>query len=394
VPRSRTDTTVVRIRTSIRNLWGAAICLSLLPAPAPAAVPDGFVGAMLDGPAATPGFGRARLARELDVMRSSGVETVRVAWSWEYAQPYVSWAAVPESERRRFRDVEGLPLAIAPLDELVSLAARRGLRVFPVTVHTPSWNVRQLLVDGSPPRDPEPYGPFMRALVSRYGGNGAFWREHPELPRLPIRWWQLWNEPHLSGAWAGPRWESEYAALLRVGARAVHRADRRARVVLAGITSDDVPVWDNLDAILAEGVGPEVDLVAAHVFTRRPNGVVRALERVRGTLRAYGLGRMPLGLTEWAWPSSRGRRPGGRLSWETTPRGQAARVGATLRLLGRARRRLGLRTAIHYTWLAPDRGRAWARWSGLRRIEPDGSVVAKPALAAFRRAALALRSDR
>jgi hypothetical protein len=234
----------------------------------------------------------------------------------------------------------------------------------------------------------------MHALVTRYGTGGAFWREHPELPRRPIRWWQLWNEPHLSGAWAGPRWESEYAALVRVGARAVHRADRRARVVLAGLASDDIPVWDNLDAILAEGVGPEVDLVAAHVFTRRPRDVVRALRRVRGTLRAYGLGRMPVALTEWAWPSSLGRRPGRRLSWETTPRGQAARVAATLRLLARERRRLGLRTAIHYTWLGPDRGRPWSRWAGLRRLRPDGRVVAKPALAAFRRAALALRRGR
>lgn len=351
---------------------------------------------MLDGPAARPGFGRARLARELDVMRASGVDTVRAVWSWEYVQPYASWEAVPEAERPRFRDVDGLPLAIAPLDQLVALAARRRVRVFPVTLHAPSWNARQLFVEGTPPREPAPYGPFMHALVTRYGTGGTFWREHPELPALPIRWWQLWNEPHLNAAWAGPRWESEYAELVRAGARAVHRADRRARVVLAGITSDDVPVWDNLDTILAEGVGPEVDLVAAHVFTRRPRDVVRALRRVRGTLRAYGLGRMPVALTEWTWPSSRRRRggPRPRRTWETTERGQARRVAATLRLLGRERRALGLRTAIHYTWLSADRGRHWSTWAGLRRLRPDGRVVAKPALAAFASAARALRRAR
>ena len=378
----------MRIVTSIRSFWHVGVLIVVLASAAPAAarVPEGFVGAMLDGPAATPGFGRVRLAHELDLMRSSGIGTVRVAWSWEATQPYAGWGAVPEAERPRFRDVDGLPLAVAQLDELVGLAARRGLRLLPVTVGTPSWNARRLLVPGSPPREAAPYAAFLRALVLRYGSRGAFWREHPELPRHPVRWWQLWNEPHFLGDRAAPRWESGYAALARAGARAVHAADPRARVVLAGVTTDDVPVWDNVDVLLAEGIGPEVDLVAAHVFTGTPRNVIRALRRVRATLRDYGLGRTPIALTEWSWPSSRGRQP-----WATTQRGQARRVAATLRLLGRERRRLGLRTVIHYTWLGAERGSGWAPWGGLRRMTPGGRVVSKPALAAFRRATRALR---
>ena len=140
----------------------------------------GFVGTMLDGPAAT--FDRDRLAHELDAMRASGVETVRVTWSWRDTQPYASWAAVPEAERARFRDVDGLPLSVARLDALVELAARRGLRVLPVTVYTPVWDVQRIGVLGSPPRSTRPYADFMRALVRRYGHRGAFWREHPRLP--------------------------------------------------------------------------------------------------------------------------------------------------------------------------------------------------------------------
>lgn len=360
------------------------------PAQAQARAPEGFVGTMLDGRAAT--FGRDRLARELDVMQGSGVETVRVVWSWLHTQPYVSWEAVPEAERPRFRDVGGLPLSIARLDALVELAARRGIRVFPVTVTTPAWNVRRINVLASPPRSVAPYAAFMRALVGRYGSRGTFWREHPELPQLPVRWWQLWNEPHLAGYWAAPRWWEGYASLLRAGARAVHRADRRAQVVMAGLATDRLPLWDRLDQLLAEGVGPEVDMVAAHVFTRRPRDVVRALRRVRATLRAYGLGRTPIALTEWSWPSSLGKRARRRgVPWETTERGQAARVAETLRRLGRARRELRLRTAIHYTWASRERSGGWAPWAGLRRVLPDGRVVSKPALAAFRRVARALR---
>jgi hypothetical protein len=375
----------VRIATSIRRIaYLLALTALLAPSKAAARVPDGFVGAMLDGRAEA--LGPAGLARELDVMRASGVQTVRVVWSWRDAQPYVSWDAVPEVERARFRDVGGLPLSVGRLDALVELAARRGLRVFPVAVYTPVWIVRRLGVLGSPPRAVGPYAAFLRALVGRYGSRGSFWREHPRLPRRPVRWWQLWNEPHLRDYWAAPSWWSGYAALARAAARAVHRADPRARVVLAGLTSDRLPVWDRLDQLLAEGVGPEVDMVAAHVFTSSPRNVVRALRRVRATLRDYGLGRVPIALTEWSWASSR-RGP----AWATTPRGQARRVGATLRLLAAARRRLGIRSTVYYTWASREGGRAWSSWAGLRRVLPGGRVVAKPALAAFRRAARAVR---
>ncbi|HEX8123405.1 MAG TPA: hypothetical protein VF549_19285 [Solirubrobacteraceae bacterium] len=376
----------------MRHFLLLAVSLAMLAAAAPAEAkaPAGFVGTMLDGPAARPSFGARRLARELDVMRTTGIGTLRVVWSWRRTQPYVSWAAVPRSQRARLRDVAGLPLATAPLDRLAGLAARRGIRLLPVTLETPAWNVRAF-VPGSPPREVEPYEAFMRALVSRYGSGGAFWREHPRLPRLPVRWWQLWNEPHLRVNWASRRWAAEYTRLLRAGSRGV-RADARAKVVMAGLASDAHPVWDNLDALLAEGAGTAVDVVAAHVFTRRPVDVVRALRRVRGTLRAYGLGRLPIALTEWSWPSSQGRRGGhGRLSWETTPRGQAQRVAAALRLLGRERGSLRLATAVHYTWLGTDRGRDWSAWAGLRRLLADGRVVAKPALRAFARAVRALR---
>jgi hypothetical protein len=373
----------VGIVTSIRNFAYCVVLATLaFAAPAAARVPEGFVGTMLDGPAAR--LDPPRLASELDLMRSSGVETVRTVWSWRSIQPYAAWAAVPDAERERFRDVDGLPLAVARTDALVALAARRGIRILPVTLETPSWIARRLTA-GAPPREVGPYAAFMRALVTRYGHTGGFWREHPDLPRRPVRWWQLWNEPHLSAYWAAPRWESGYAALVRGGARAVHRADARARVLLAGVTTDEVPVWDNVDALLAEGIGPEVDMVAAHVFTGTPRNVVRALRRVRATLEDYGLGRTPIALTEWSWPSSRGRQ-----SWATTERGQARRVAATLRLLARSRRALGLRTTVHYTWMSQDDGRAWSGWAGLRRFA-GGRIVSKPALAAFGRTARALR---
>ena len=41
----------------------------------------------------------------------------------------------------------------------------------------------------------------MTALIGRYGENGTFWTENPELPQAPVRTWQIWNEPHLRFQW-------------------------------------------------------------------------------------------------------------------------------------------------------------------------------------------------
>ena len=46
---------------------------------------------------------------------------------------------------------------------------------------------------------------YLAALVERYGPDGTFWTDHPELPKHPLREWQIWNEPHLPAYWDAPR---------------------------------------------------------------------------------------------------------------------------------------------------------------------------------------------
>ena len=47
-----------------------------------------------------------------------------------------------------------------------------------------------------PPRRYTDLGEFA-LLARRYGPGGSFWDRHPRLPRLPVRAWQVWNEPNL-----------------------------------------------------------------------------------------------------------------------------------------------------------------------------------------------------
>ena len=38
---------------------------------------------------------------------------------------------------------------------------------------------------------------FLRDAVDRYGPYGSFWLEHPAVPYLPIRSWEIWNEENI-----------------------------------------------------------------------------------------------------------------------------------------------------------------------------------------------------
>ena len=39
---------------------------------------------------------------------------------------------------------------------------------------------------------------YVREVVGRYGVGGTFWSDHPELPELPMREWEVGNEPNLA----------------------------------------------------------------------------------------------------------------------------------------------------------------------------------------------------
>ena len=74
---------------------------------------------------------------------------------------------------------------------------------------------------------------FLRALVGRYGPTGSFWELHPELPRDPIRTWQIWNEEN-DHRFAEAS-VSDYATLLRGAAPAIRSVDPDARILLGGL---------------------------------------------------------------------------------------------------------------------------------------------------------------
>ena len=343
----------------------AALCaVLLLAAPASArSVPRGWLGVQADGPLTEPGN---PFESEWSLMAASGVESVRAAFDWRAAQP-----------------AEAGPIDFSAMDAVVMAAAERRLPVLPVVHRTPGWAALRP-GDGaaSPPRTTAAYTSFLSALVGRYGPAGSLWSEQPALPRVPIRDWQIWNEPNLTRYWTSQPFARPYVKLLRAARRALRAADPGSRTILAGLPNES---WIALRKVYKAGGRGAFDAVALHPYTGRPRNVIRLIEFARREMRRFGDGRTPVWLTELSWPAAKGRTAGAP-GFVTTERGQASRLKLAVALLAKARKRLKIQRVVWYTWLSREGSRNAFDWSGLRRRRGDRLLSAR-SLAVFRQAA-------
>jgi hypothetical protein len=339
------------------------------------------------------------LPSELALMPTTGVEAVRYSLYWSQAQPYATAADVPAAERARFVDVGGVPTDFSVSDRLVAATARRGLRLLPTVLGAPRWDRQFPQRDFSPPARAEPFAAFLRALIGRYGPRGSFWSEHPELPRLAIRDWQVWNEESGPFFWADDdpgdlpnkrsRWVRPYIALLRASHAAVKAADPGARVVLGGLFHMS---WVSMRQLYSADrrVGRYFDVAALHPYTALPANVLLTLQLSRRVMDGRGDRTKPILITEFGWPSAAGRaRP--KLGFETNERGQAQLLRTGLNLLAAQRTRLRIAGVYWYAWAGDDQGTSVFSYAGVRHRDlSNGRMSPKPAFGALRATARAL----
>jgi hypothetical protein len=99
----------------------------------PTPVPQGFVGVDVDGPMFGPDT-PINFPNQLKTMVSSGVQSVRLAFSWAAAQPFKTDADVPEDRKADFTDVGGVPTSFKFSDMVVGDAARERVTVLPTVL--------------------------------------------------------------------------------------------------------------------------------------------------------------------------------------------------------------------------------------------------------------------
>jgi Beta-galactosidase len=269
-------------------------------------------------------------------MKRGGIDSVRVPVPWSLVEPSAGgrdWSAV---------------------DHVVGVTARRRLELLPFLYSTPSWVARKYttLPVGSS-RQRRAWAGFLRAFVGRYGPRGDFWRLNPNVPKVPIRRYQIWNEENYF-YFATPASPRRYAALVKLSHRVLTRSDRRAQVLLGGLFGQPRPRPPRgMDATRflrrlyrVRGIKRRFDGVALHPYEPSLSGFKRSVAALRRVMIRNGDRRTGLYLTEFGW-GSQGRS---KVSFEVGRRGQVRMVRRVYRYMRRSQRRLNLKRAYWFSW--------------------------------------------
>jgi len=327
-----------RSRTAIAAV-AAALCLCVVPSAEAA-------GKRLVGVNAVPAPNAAQMAR----LGAAGTDTVRVSVGWRQIEPF-------QGSRNWVH-----------LDTVVAGAVGAGMEVLPVLFHSPKWVHAQ---GQTPPIYTDAarsaWTAFVTDLVARYGTNGTFWAAHPELPRRPFRYYQIWNEVNLRFFWGGRPNPRGYSQLVKLSSRALS-ADPEAKLLLAGLIpyrtvgAGSVAGTTYLKRLLKfRSLRKHVDAVAVHPYGRTPRVVINGIEQIREVLtpprtkqparrsrRKAWARKLPLFATEFGWTT------GGEL-WNISPLRadpgqQARRVKRSYELMRKDAKRLRLRRAFYFNF--------------------------------------------
>jgi hypothetical protein len=309
----------------------------------------------------------------LNEQGASGVDVMRQTFDW----------AQIEIARNRYD--------FSWYDALMADLARRRLGVLPIVFNAPRFRAhkRRSSRGANLPRRRDDFGRFAGRLARRYGPRGSFWRTHPDLPRMPVRAWQIWNEPNLRVYWhSGPSPRS-YTRLLQTAARHIRKADRRAEIVSAGIAESrhGIPLAPFVAGMYRAGAKPAFDTLAINAFAARPHGVTNLTRRVRRLMDRHGDRGGAIRVTEFGWSTS-----GPRSRFRVTPEEQARRISLTLRGLYANRGRWKVRGVVYYNWRDGNPyPPLYQDFFGLHTGLLDAANRPKPGLRAFRKVALRLR---
>jgi hypothetical protein len=339
--------------------WQAPVALAFLllalcpPVVGAAPAPREFFGVVPQGPLGPSDF---------DHMRGV-VHTVRIPVYWFQVEP-----------RQGEYD-------FTALDGTVAAAAAAGVRVLPFVYGTPAW------LSSSPARPPltpvarRHWVAFLQRLVQRYGVDGEFWRDRDKY--MPIRRWQVWNEPNFVLFWRPSPAPRAYARLLEASARAIRGVDPRAGIVTAGVAPVEAGMrpWSFLrEMYMVHEVRRAFDYVGLHPYAPYVTWVADQIRFVRQVMEEAGDAHKPLLLTEIG-VASNGEYPN---AFDRGRVGQATYLRRAFRLLLAKRRAWHIAGVDWFTWqdaIAADPHCVFCEYGGLF----DRYGQPKPAWSMFRR---------
>jgi hypothetical protein len=323
------------------------------PASAHAYLPPGFIGISPQNPSS---------AKDFDLMAEAGIDSVRLPLYWNGIAPRSPAFSKPNW---------------SGFDSEVELAAEAGIRVMPFVWSSPSWVTPEAIdLPVATAWQRLAWQRFLTAAARRYGPLGSFWSDHTKIPFLPIRTWEIWNEENLV-TWAHDPDPSEFATLIRISGRTLHRVDAGSQVLIGGFFGRPLQIPPNigsgtyLKAIYQAGnVKPYFDGVALHPYVADATAMGAQLTNLRRIMNAHHDRRAPLYVTELGWGSQ-----SGPTRWERGLQGQANELSKAFTLLSANRVRWNVRGVWWFTWTDEGGGCSFCTSAGLLTTKRE----AKPA---------------
>jgi hypothetical protein len=203
-------------------------------------------------------------------------------------------------------------------DHYMLLAAQRGVHVLGLLNEAPTWagSTPQTI-----PSDPTAFAQYVAAVVGRYGANGSFWAQHPELSGAAVHTWELWNEPYLPSGNNNDYNPGRYARLVKAAAIAGRSADPNAKFLLASEMQSDrdssgnwqwwtdalyqaVPDLNNyFNGVAVHDYGNDTSnlnpMITGQAYDNY--GHIRRIEDLHNQFLAHGATDKPFWITEAGW---------------------------------------------------------------------------------------------
>jgi hypothetical protein len=271
-------------------------------------------------------------------------------------------------------------------DGYMAATASHGIKVLPILFDPPRFRAKVSKRTSAtyPPRHYSDLGNFGAQIAARYGPNGSFWAQNPTVPKIPITAYQVWNEPNIPAYWpTGPN-PRQYARLLKATAKGIHRVDRGAEIVTAGMPDSHLSrpgsVFSYVKSMLHASGGHSFNTLAVNPYGKNSTQIVRKMQRFRSILNGAHDRSARMWVTEFGWSDV-----GPASSFRAGRSGQARDIRRAIPALVRRRSHLKLRGIVYYSWrdgapYAPLFRDFWGLHTGL--LKRNGA--AKPALAAFK----------
>jgi hypothetical protein len=178
-------------------------------------------------------------------------------------------------------------------DAIVELTAQAHLRLYPMLGLPESQGAYT---------DAQAMASYVTAFAYRYGSHGTFWKEHPELPYLPIRSFEIGNEPDMplnriadetSLHYTNP---GDYALVYATARDALHDADPTAKAVVGGLADFGPVTLTRAESYLA-ALHP-VDAVGYHPYRYSLRAIEAHTRALRRWMDTHGDAGTPIDVNE------------------------------------------------------------------------------------------------